>query len=1154
MSEETDNNISFADLDYPNKIIKIYHISDIHIRLQKRHDEYKKVFTNLYNSLKEEVKSSLGGDSSKGIIIITGDILHSKTELSPECVSLTADFFQKLAKIMPLIIMAGNHDANLNNNNRLDSLTPIVEKVISRSQCYYLRQSGFYRFNNLLIGLTSVFDYNFINASDIPKLELDGIEHTVALFHGRVDGAITDTGTVMEGERGINKKSFDGYDYVLLGDIHKQQFLIPEKMAYAGSLIQQNHGESQTGHGYLIWDLENKTVSHREVKNDYGFVTLRIKEGKLLKTKDCYIPQKCYLRLEIDDKTTREEQKTILQELNEKRTILELIQTNVRSSDGTGTGNDANEEADDKMLRALSFNVLNHQYQNTEIEKFLNTKKVSEEMIEKVKTLNTEYNQQILVAETILGGSWKLKLLEFSNLFCYGEDNSISFEKSKGIIGLVAPNHSGKSSIIDIILFTLFDKTSRKGTARDILRLGEKSFKCKLEIEMDNKIFVIKKVGTKKSSDVMSVSVDFSYYSNDTKEPNTNTKKSLTITKLTGKTPAETKRTIESYFGTFDDMVMTSVSLQNNNTQFADSTTSEKRKEFEKLLRIDIFEKLKDVSSEVSREKKAIIKHLTSELPEDALKILLDEHITLQEKMTKVEGDLIKEKENLGELRQLESGLMVRLSSAINQIPSQYKDLVKRGNNELDKYRNKLVKDVDTLKDEFDLEAAAELFSSANLDEWKTKEKERKTKLREVESKIDELTRKLHYIPAKEGVIPPREREKASEEFDTATEEVFKLKQKLKKLRECDWEEKTLVAGICGVVIEKQIDKHPRKGKMCAFYDDLEKTINQVLDEKYQAGSNSEIDDISVEIKKKSTLIDKLGAEMTYYDEYYKNQELRKKNEKTQGEIDVLKKKKRKLDASEFDISAFMDYQKLGKMEEELKALDEVFDNLTKYSECHGELNDVMGKILRLEKLIDNLEEKRGNLKGSIGVVETEMKTSVEKKKKLEMCIMEMDVLSTYQDCLKTIPFIIIDKIIPQLEQNINMMLTSLVNFTLNFKISEKELNIYITRPHGQIPLSNASGFEKFVGSLFLRMGLINISNLPKANFLAIDEGWSNFDYENMNNVGMIMDYLRGEFDFVILVSHLQAMREQTDQQINIKVEKKPGANEYSLSSVKHPF
>ena len=156
------NEIQFADLEYTYNIEKIYHISDIHIRLQKRHDEYRKVFNNLYQSLKTEVVDGLGGDSKKGLIVITGDILHSKTELSPECVSITADFFQNLAKIMPLVIIAGNHDANLNNNNRLDSLTPIVEKVIRRSQCYYLRQSGFYRFANVVFGLTSVFDYNFV--------------------------------------------------------------------------------------------------------------------------------------------------------------------------------------------------------------------------------------------------------------------------------------------------------------------------------------------------------------------------------------------------------------------------------------------------------------------------------------------------------------------------------------------------------------------------------------------------------------------------------------------------------------------------------------------------------------------------------------------------------------------------------------------------------------------------------------------------------------------------------------------------------------------------------------------------------------------------------------------------------------------------------
>ena len=47
--------IQFADLEYSGKIDKIYHISDIHIRLQKRHDEYKKVFTNLYKQLLQAI-------------------------------------------------------------------------------------------------------------------------------------------------------------------------------------------------------------------------------------------------------------------------------------------------------------------------------------------------------------------------------------------------------------------------------------------------------------------------------------------------------------------------------------------------------------------------------------------------------------------------------------------------------------------------------------------------------------------------------------------------------------------------------------------------------------------------------------------------------------------------------------------------------------------------------------------------------------------------------------------------------------------------------------------------------------------------------------------------------------------------------------------
>jgi DNA repair exonuclease SbcCD ATPase subunit len=1145
--------IQFADLEYYEKVDMIYHISDIHIRLQKRHDEYKKVFSNLYKQLKEDV------GKSKGVIVITGDILHSKTELSPECVSITADFFQKLSKIMPLIIMAGNHDANLNNNNRLDSLTPIVEKVISKSQCYYLRQSGFYRFGNIVFGLTSVFDYNFCKASDIESLELEGIDYKIGLFHGRVDGAITDTGSIMEGERGINKKSFDGYDYTLLGDIHKQQFLIPNKMAYSGSLIQQNHGESQKGHGYLVWDLINKSVIAKDVANDYGYVTLRIRDGKLMKNKEAIIPSKCYLRLEIDNMTTREQQKAILSELNEKRTILELIQTNTRSTNNTINSENAdntdntdntdnmddndNDEKHQNMIRSLSFNVSNPQFQNNEIEKYLISKSVSPEMITQIKKLNLEYNQQVLIGEALLGSSWKIKHLEFSNLFCYGENNYISFEKSKGIVGLVAPNHSGKSSILDIILYTLFDKTSRKGTGKEIIRLGEKSFKAKLEIEMGDKTFIILKKGTKKLSDTMSVSIDFSYYSRDLE---TN---KIVSTKLNGKTPAETRRVIESYFGTFDDMIMTSISLQNNNTQFADSTSAEKRKEFEKLLRIDIFEKLKDISLENSREKKAVIKHLTSELPENALKNLLEDHISLSEKLTNIENTLIIEKEELSELRQTESGLMIRLSSAINKVPEQYKELAKQGEKYIENHKTKIMKDIK----ELNVDPLTTAYSNVNIEEWKTQEDSRKKQLNDVENKLTKLSRNLN--PLKNELDKPiqllNQLESDKSEY---TDILYKLKKEIKKLKECDWDEKNMVNGICTEIIHKLkvMDKYKNMDKSTLF-EDIELCITEILDTHYQPGSEKDLK----KIQKKYTIHEEKLSEceslIKKWTDYNKTCELKKENEIILKEIKTLEEKKSHLSKSEFDVYGYMCYQKYVKLTKDYSDLLEACQNIKIYTDTLTELNVIMNEIIDKEYYVNTMEEERGNMKGSIGVVETEMKTNKDKKQKLEEYILELDVMTTYQDCLKAVPFIIIDKIIPQLEKTINMMLSSLVTFTINFNVSEKELNVYITRPHGQLPLSNASGFEKFVGSLFLRIGLIKISNLPKANFLAIDEGWSNFDYENMNNVSMIMDYLRDEFDFVIIVSHLQTMREQTDQQININIEKKTGGV-FGVSSVQYPI
>ena len=58
-------------------MIRIAHISDTQIRNFRRHDEYRKSYANLYQSLREK---------KVDLIVLVGDIAHTKTQISPEFV------------------------------------------------------------------------------------------------------------------------------------------------------------------------------------------------------------------------------------------------------------------------------------------------------------------------------------------------------------------------------------------------------------------------------------------------------------------------------------------------------------------------------------------------------------------------------------------------------------------------------------------------------------------------------------------------------------------------------------------------------------------------------------------------------------------------------------------------------------------------------------------------------------------------------------------------------------------------------------------------------------------------------------------------------------------------------------------------------------
>jgi DNA repair exonuclease SbcCD nuclease subunit len=194
---------------------KVYHLADIHIRNVKRHTEYSLVFENFYKQVKKD-------NYDNAIIFIGGDIAHAKTEMSPELIHQISSFLRECSKLHPTIVIAGNHDCNLNNPDRLDVLSPIMN-MMDDDNLFYLKNSGVYKIGDVAFGVFSILDdpENYISGLDIND---PSIKTKIAVYHGAVKRSMTDIGYVVMGGD-IELPMFNGYDIVMLGDIHKHQVL-----------------------------------------------------------------------------------------------------------------------------------------------------------------------------------------------------------------------------------------------------------------------------------------------------------------------------------------------------------------------------------------------------------------------------------------------------------------------------------------------------------------------------------------------------------------------------------------------------------------------------------------------------------------------------------------------------------------------------------------------------------------------------------------------------------------------------------------------------------------------------------------------------------------------------------------------------------------
>jgi len=657
--------VGFQEL---NKIIQV---SDIHIRLFKRHKEYREVFEQLYEDLKFK-----GQVFENSVILVSGDILHAKTDLSPEMVAMASEFLRRLADISPTLVIVGNHDLNLANSFRLDSLSPIIENI-SHPDLYYLKDSGIYTVADTDFALYSIIG----DRRDWPRVKKCTAPNKVALCHTPVNAATTDTGYTIT-SRHIDVSLFNGYDMVLLGDIHRHQVLQEYEpterkpiVAYAGSMIQQNHGEKLEGHGWLEWDVKNRSFEHHQVYNNYGYATIIIENGKIPDLD--HIPHKARLRVFVKDLEASKVKK-IESILKKKFDLKEFIVNKMRDSDLTL----------DNQRHAEFIDVHNIENQNKLIEDYLTRHHalVDEILMARILEINKELNAKVGSEDLSRNIHWKPLLFEFNNMFSYGEDNVLDFEAMQGVNGLFSPNATGKTAAFDALMFCLYDKTPRAFKASHIMNNRKNKFRCFLKFEINGIEYGISRVGTRKKNQDVKVDVNFWRTENGQK------------VSLNADDRRHTNAVIRRYVGTYEDFILTSLSLQNNNALFIDKSQSERKDLLSQFMGINIFDLLYQLALDEMKEAAGALKMLNKGEGAQALVAAQDEIDSLQEEYRTAEAEIaIQETElnsvveettslyeaktplDLGsfDINKLEETKM-ELASSLDNVSDDVADLVKR--------------------------------------------------------------------------------------------------------------------------------------------------------------------------------------------------------------------------------------------------------------------------------------------------------------------------------------------------------------------------------------------------------------------------------------------------------------------------------------------
>jgi len=219
---------------------------------------------------------------------------------------------------------------------------------------------------------------------------------------------------------------------------------------------------------------------------------------------------------------------------------------------------------------------------------------------------------------------------------------------------------------------------------------------------------------------------------------------------------------------------------------------------------------------------------------------------------------------------------------------------------------------------------------------------------------------------------------------------------------------------------------------------------------------------------------------------------------------------------------------------EEYKDNRENIENFEHLANQRQEVLDARESLMVEYKACQNMVLEYYKLKGSL---EQKLTNLMEQQKEMKDIQQEYAAYDLYMRCMHSngIAYDIIKKQLPAINDEIAKVLANIVSFEAFFEDDGRRLNIFIKHPkHDARPLEMGSGAEKTIAAMAIRLALLSVSNLPKGDIFILDEPGTALDADNMEGFIRILDLIKSFFKTVILISHLDSLKDCVDTQIII--------------------